>query len=340
MRKQFSILLLILLSASQLLAAQPTKFEVFKKKVAQKVSAFTKKAKEIANPALVIVTGLFGISLYLFIKNNRSRPAQPVQPVVPAPPAGTNPAPVVEDCSICQTGLNTGIRTILACNHTFHQDCINLWFAERGQNRNCPNCRRPVAPQPVAAQPVAQPVQQPVALPVVEPARPAAPQARAVPQVVRIEPPVHQHERARNPRIRLRNAAGEGNLALLEEALRTGGLEDGIGVNAFATDDFDSPVENALMIAARTGHLAVVNRLLRAPSIDVNARNALGFTALMYAVQNVRNAERLAIVERLLQVPGINVNACDTGGWSTLRHSFDCGNGRVPQLLREHGATE
>lgn len=46
-------------------------------------------------------------------------------------------------CSICQDSIIIGnrIRTLNACNHTFHINCIDTWFT---QNVRCPVCRHDI----------------------------------------------------------------------------------------------------------------------------------------------------------------------------------------------------
>ena len=48
-----------------------------------------------------------------------------------------------ENCSICQDPMEAGqeTRTLLACSHCFHRECIDRWFQEHVQ---CPVCRRDV----------------------------------------------------------------------------------------------------------------------------------------------------------------------------------------------------
>lgn len=48
-----------------------------------------------------------------------------------------------ENCAICQDPMEAGqeTRTILACSHCFHRDCIDRWFQEHVR---CPTCRRDV----------------------------------------------------------------------------------------------------------------------------------------------------------------------------------------------------
>jgi len=44
------------------------------------------------------------------------------------------------ECSVCQTNYTEGqaLRTITHCDHMFHKNCIDTWFA---RNSHCPNCR-------------------------------------------------------------------------------------------------------------------------------------------------------------------------------------------------------
>jgi hypothetical protein len=48
-----------------------------------------------------------------------------------------------ENCAICQDPMEAGqeTRTILACSHCFHRECIDRWFQEHVR---CPTCRRDV----------------------------------------------------------------------------------------------------------------------------------------------------------------------------------------------------
>ena len=46
-------------------------------------------------------------------------------------------------CPICHNDMNSCIVRILRCSHTFHNDCIDLWFSIAS---NCPLCRVPVIP--------------------------------------------------------------------------------------------------------------------------------------------------------------------------------------------------
>ena len=48
-----------------------------------------------------------------------------------------------DQCAICQDHMNEGqsLRTILHCNHVFHQSCIDVWFQTHA---TCPTCRHRV----------------------------------------------------------------------------------------------------------------------------------------------------------------------------------------------------
>lgn len=47
------------------------------------------------------------------------------------------------DCAICLGELYEGVyvRLLPSCNHVFHIECVDPWFAH---NANCPNCRAPL----------------------------------------------------------------------------------------------------------------------------------------------------------------------------------------------------
>ena len=51
--------------------------------------------------------------------------------------------PHQENCAICQDPMEAEqeTRTILACSHCFHRECIDQWFQEHVR---CPTCRRDV----------------------------------------------------------------------------------------------------------------------------------------------------------------------------------------------------
>jgi hypothetical protein len=51
--------------------------------------------------------------------------------------------PLNDNCSICQDPMEAGqeTRTIFACSHCFHRECIDKWFEGHVQ---CPTCRHDV----------------------------------------------------------------------------------------------------------------------------------------------------------------------------------------------------
>ncbi|XP_057422430.1 RING-H2 finger protein ATL2 [Lotus japonicus] len=57
----------------------------------------------------------------------------------------THPDPV--ECAVCLSELEDGEtgRVLPKCNHTFHVDCIDMWFHSHS---TCPLCRVPVEPAP------------------------------------------------------------------------------------------------------------------------------------------------------------------------------------------------
>ena len=73
----------------------------------------------------------------------------PVRPTAAQVNAATTEDIVAEDegeentCAICQDDIAVGttMRTINHCNHAFHKQCIDIWFA---QNVHCPVCRHDI----------------------------------------------------------------------------------------------------------------------------------------------------------------------------------------------------
>ena len=73
----------------------------------------------------------------------------------------------------------------------------------------------------------------------------------------------------------------------------------------------------------------MVTALLAATSLDVNAANASGRTALMRAAY----VGRTEMVAALLAAPGLNVNAADRYGWTALMLAADGGHAAVVTAL-------
>lgn len=47
-----------------------------------------------------------------------------------------------EECSICLIStVNNGVIRKLRCGHRFHNDCVDNWFSNNQNNKNCPVCR-------------------------------------------------------------------------------------------------------------------------------------------------------------------------------------------------------
>jgi len=89
-----------------------------------------------------------------------------------------------------------------------------------------------------------------------------------------------------------------------------------------------------LMIAAAEGHAETVSALLQAGA-NVNATNALGRTALMFA----SSYGFLAIVQDLLdQRADANIVPKDTTGWTALISAARNGHLEVIRVLLDHGA--
>jgi hypothetical protein len=52
-------------------------------------------------------------------------------------------SPLTDNCSICQDSMEPGtmIRSINHCGHSFHRNCIDVWFQS---NVRCPTCRHDI----------------------------------------------------------------------------------------------------------------------------------------------------------------------------------------------------
>ncbi|KAF3452026.1 hypothetical protein FNV43_RR08122 [Rhamnella rubrinervis] len=58
-----------------------------------------------------------------------------------------NPETTPKECAVCLSEFeeNETGRLLPKCNHSFHTDCIDMWFKS---NSTCPLCRSPVEPDP------------------------------------------------------------------------------------------------------------------------------------------------------------------------------------------------
>lgn len=59
----------------------------------------------------------------------------------------TNPETTPKECAVCLSEFeeNETGRLLPKCNHSFHTDCIDMWFKSHS---TCPLCRSPVEPDP------------------------------------------------------------------------------------------------------------------------------------------------------------------------------------------------
>lgn len=48
------------------------------------------------------------------------------------------------NCAVCMEKMSLSTsRTLLACTHSFHEECLERWVTER-RKRTCPMCRTPI----------------------------------------------------------------------------------------------------------------------------------------------------------------------------------------------------
>ncbi|MBM3198838.1 MAG: hypothetical protein FJZ58_06250, partial [Chlamydiae bacterium] len=115
-------------------------------------------------------------------------------------------------------------------------------------------------------------------------------------------------------------AAGNGDLKTIQE-----GLNQRVPINAKGYY-----CRTALMLAAENGKLDIVQYLAEKDGIDLNAKDALGSTALMLAVEN-----GLDIVRYLAEKDGIDLNAKNKSGLTVLMLAAAGGHLDVVQYLAE-----
>ena len=102
-------------------------------------------------------------------------------------------------------------------------------------------------------------------------------------------------------------------------------------------EDVNKPDKNGntpLMRASIFKNMDKLDELLQNPEVDVNARGAIGCTALMCAC-NMGNGNA-EVVEKLLQHPDINVNAQSSSGWTALHWACNRNYTKVVEKLLEH----
>jgi len=90
-------------------------------------------------------------------------------------------------------------------------------------------------------------------------------------------------------------------------------------------------LQHGLTVAAFRGHYEVVDYLIK-QGANVNADTDLGLTPLTAAIKG----KRTAIVERLLKEPTIDINKYDLSGQTPLHHAISVKNEEIVRLLIEH----
>lgn len=49
------------------------------------------------------------------------------------------------NCSICFEEIDSNVKCLTSCNHSFHAECIERWFEK---SNTCPTCREPNVCEP------------------------------------------------------------------------------------------------------------------------------------------------------------------------------------------------
>lgn len=119
-----------------------------------------------------------------------------------------------------------------------------------------------------------------------------------------------------------------------------------ITANGLSSKGFNGSM-TALMVAANIADYAMVKVLIAGKS-DVNARDAEGVTALIYAVTATPFSRQAGApvgsptsqTVELLLAAGADVNAKATKGFSAISAAKNVGDSRVIELLRKAGAVE
>jgi serine/threonine-protein phosphatase 6 regulatory ankyrin repeat subunit B len=100
-------------------------------------------------------------------------------------------------------------------------------------------------------------------------------------------------------------------------------INKGANVNA-ANNNGRTP----LMIATAIGHLQIVQALLSAPGIDIDAKDQFGQTALIIAATKGNDEAARALINK-----GANVNAANNNGWTPLMSAAQHGHLTTIQIL-------
>lgn len=91
---------------------------------------------------------------------------------------------------------------------------------------------------------------------------------------------------------------------------------------------------NPLCLAASQGDIRSIQKLLNSGTIDINAPDSQGNTALHFAAQQ----GDLQIAKTLLKTQGVNINAQDSKDNTALHLAAVMGNLEAVKLLIKHGA--
>ncbi|KAB8339216.1 hypothetical protein FH972_022150 [Carpinus fangiana] len=92
-------------------------------------------------------------------------------------------------------------------------------------------------------------------------------------------------------------------------------------------------IRKTLWAAARAGHDAAVELLLKRSDVDVNSRDEHGWTPLHSSAFEGHEG----VVKLLLQRSDVDVNSREKDGWTPLHHSIDKGHKGVVKLLLKRG---
>jgi ankyrin repeat protein len=156
-----------------------------------------------------------------------------------------------------------------------------------------------------------------------QPSPVVAPQPEIEPAAVMVNDPAHTNQTRSIPPEEVAQAALDGDLATIEQALSDG----------MAVDMRDDQGRTFLMYAAFNGHADMIEKLLE-NGADVDARDSAGSTALMFA-----SSGPFPDTVRLLLGKGADVNLADNNEhWTALMWAGAEGQAEIVRILLEAGA--
>lgn len=231
------------------------------------------------------------------------------------------------DCAICFSEVTAATgRSQLSCGHEFHMRCIVQWLQKPDGTGNCPCCRHePTEHERLVAAPTDESDSE---------------SEYSDDESVAADPSTFTP---------LMRAAGEGDAALVERLLSTGGVGvDGEGACAepmplpALLEERDGDGDTALVHAIIGEHLEIVRMLLSAGA-DVNNLDEDGNTPLIAAIRSCEGDEiPLELIRR-----GANLSVVTRAdGYSALQFAavydmvavlqaiLECGVGRMGHALR------